>query len=352
MDIKGQHTYAEILSQPAAWANALQAFVALQGELQRAWTALSPVQVVFTGCGSTYYLSQAAASLFQGLTGVPARAYPGSEIALFGPQALTGPSHTLLIAVSRSGTTTETLLAADRFRQLGGQAVWAITCHPASPMAQAADLVLPAVAAQEQSVAQTRSFTSMLLLAQAMTALLAGCQAMLERLGRLPRLLDGLLNRVGDLPRQLGADPGVERLYFLGNGPLYGLANEAMLKTKEMTLSHAEAFHPLEFRHGPMSMVDEHTLVVGLLSDTALAEERRVLRDMQRLGARVLAFVEDGSALDGWLPDYLVELRSGLAEWERGLLDLPLLQHMAYHRALAKGLDPDRPHNLTAVVTL
>jgi glucosamine--fructose-6-phosphate aminotransferase (isomerizing) len=286
------------------------------------------------------------------LTGVPARAYPSSEIVLFGPQALTDPSRTLLVAVSRSGTTTETRLAVDRFRQLGGQAVWTITCYPASPLAQAADLVLPAVAAQEQSVAQTRSFTSMLLLAQAMTAALAGQRAMSERLGWLPQLLDEVVGRAGDLPRQLGGDLGIERIYFLGNGPLYGVANEAMLKTKEMTLSHAEAYHPLEFRHGPMSMVNEHTLVVGLLSDTALAEERRVLQEMQRLGARILAFVEDGSALDGWPPDHLVELRSGLAEWERGLLDLPLLQHMAYHRALAKGLDPDRPHNLTAVVTL
>jgi glucosamine--fructose-6-phosphate aminotransferase (isomerizing) len=211
--------------------------------------------------------------------------------------------------------------------------------------------VLPAVAAQEQSVAQTRSFSSMLVLSLAMAAALAGDDAAAERLRRLPDRLAELLGRVDGPARRLGGDLAVDRLYFLGNGPLYGLANEAMLKTKEMTLSHAEAYHPLEFRHGPMSMVTPQTRVVGLVGDTAAAQEWRVLRDMQALGGRVLALVEDAAALDG-SPYDVVELRSGLPEWERAPLYLPLLQLMAYHRAVAKGLDPDRPHNLTAVVTL
>jgi glucosamine--fructose-6-phosphate aminotransferase (isomerizing) len=175
---------------------------------------------------------------------------------------------------------------------------------------------------------------------------------MLKRLHRLPDVLDGMVDRLGDLPRRLGEDQGIERLFFLGGGPLYGLASEAMLKTKEMSLSYAEAYYPLEFRHGPMSMVNGHTLVVGFLSDTALMEELRVLEDMHELGARTLALVEDGSAFTGWQPDHIVELRSGLDEWERGLLYLPVLQRLAYHRAVARRLDPDRPTHLKAVVKL
>jgi glucosamine--fructose-6-phosphate aminotransferase (isomerizing) len=214
--------------------------------------------------------------------------------------------------------------------------------------------VLVAPDAQEHSVAQTRSFTSMLLLTQALAATLVqeNDEGMLERLHRLPGALEGLANRLGDLPRELGADLGIERLFFLGGGPLHGLANEAMLKIKEMSLSYSEAYYPLEFRHGPMSMVDEHTLVVGFLSDTGLALELHVLEDMDGLGARTLALVEDGSVLAGWRADHVVELCSGLNEWERGPLYLPVLQLMAYHRALAKGLDPDRPHNLEAVVEM
>ena len=125
-----------------------------------------------------------------------------------------------------------------------------------------------------------------------------------------------------------------------------------MLKTKGMSLSYAEAYHPLEFRYGPMSMVDEHTLVVGFLSDSGVAAEFRVLEDMQGLGGRILGLIEDASAFSGWRADHVIELRSGLDEWERGPLYLPLLQRLAYNRAIAKGLNPDRPNNLEAVVEL
>ena len=136
------------------------------------------------------------------------------------------------------------------------------------------------------------------------------------------------------------------------SGPLYGLANEAMLKVKEMSLSHAEAYHFLEFRHGPMSMVDGHTLVVGLVSDTACEHEIRLLQEMEGLGARTFVVVEEVSRLGKWRPSYVAELRSGLGEWERTPLYLPILQRLAYHRAVTKGLDPDHPRHLQAVVDL
>lgn len=350
MTQKGQHTWTEILGQPEAWRSTLEAFTADRAALEDFLNQADFAQVLVVGCGSTHYLAKTAAATLTYRTRIPAHALPSSELWLFPHTA--SPGQALLLAVSRSGTTTETLWALERFREANDGSVLTITCYPESPLAQQADFALMAPNAQEQSVAQTRSFTSMLLLTQALTAVLAHDARMLERLHRLPDALENLVARLGDLPQRLGADLDIERFFFLGGGPLYGLASEAMLKTKEMSLSYAEAYHPLEFRHGPMSMVNEHTLVVGLLSDTSLAEELRVLEDMQGLGARTLALIEDGSAFSSCQPDYTVELHSGLNEWERGPLYLPVLQRMAHHRAMAKGLDPDRPHNLTAVVEL
>jgi glucosamine--fructose-6-phosphate aminotransferase (isomerizing) len=344
------HTWQEILSQPQSWQSTLDGFAADRPALEAFLERADFEQVAVVGCGSTYYLAQCAASTFTHWTGRPARAFPSSEVWLF-PNTIPR-DRWLLLAVSRSGTTTETLRALERFREAVGGPVLTITCYPESPLAQRADFTLAALHAQEQSIAQTRSFTSMLLLAQALTAAMMQNEARLEHLGRLPSLLNDLTDRMGDLPRHLGADLTIERIFFLGAGPLYGVASEAMLKTKEMSLSYAEAYHPLEFRHGPMSMVNEHTLVAGFLSDTGQPEQVRVLKDMKELGARTLALVEDGSALAGWRADDVVELRSGLSEWERVPLYLPPLQLLAYHRALAKGLDPDRPRNLTAVVGL
>jgi glucosamine--fructose-6-phosphate aminotransferase (isomerizing) len=346
----GTHTWQEVISQPQVWESTMAALdanrVALGGFLDRS----DFDQILVVGCGSTHYLAQTAAATLMRRAGIPSQALPASELWLF-PAAFAS-RRTLLLAVSRSGTTTETLWALEQFREAGGGPVLAVTCYPESTLAQRADFALVAPDAQEESVAQTRSFTSMLLLTQALAAVLAGDEGMLERLGRLPHALEAVIERVGELPRRLGEDGSIERLFFLGGGPLYGLASEAMLKTKEMSLSYAEAYYPLEFRHGPMSMVDDHTLVVGFLSDTGLAQELKVLQDMQALGGRTLAFVEDGAAISGWQSDYVVELRSGLDEWERGPLYLPLVQRMAFYRSLHKGLNPDQPTNLTAVVNL
>ncbi|MFH1927903.1 MAG: SIS domain-containing protein [Chloroflexota bacterium] len=343
-------TWEEIRSQPQAWRATLDTFATQKAALESFLRQADFDQILVVGCGSTHYLAQTAAATLSACTGIPSRAFPSSEVLLFPSLVPTG--RTLLLTVSRSGTTTETLWALERFRKEKLGPVLAVTCYLESPLAQQADFSLVTPAGQEQSVAQTRSFTSMLLLTQALVATLARDDEKLERLRRLPDALEDLVARLEDLPQRLGDNQDIERFFFLGGGPLYGLANEAMLKTKEMSLSYAEAYHPLEFRHGPMSMVDEHTLVVGLLSDSGLAEELRVLEDMQGLGGRTLALIEDASAFSGWRADHVIELRSGLDEWERGPLYLPLLQRLAYHRAIAKGLNPDRPHNLTAVVEL
>ncbi len=344
------HTWQEILSQPQTWQSTLDRFAALRPALEGFLKGIDFEQFVVTGCGSTHYLSQSAASTLSQCSGTLARPFPSSEVWLFSDMILAARS--LLLAISRSGTTTETLRAVDLFRRLDAGPILTITCYPDSPLAQQSDFVLAAPDAQEQSIAQTRSFSSMLLLTQSLTAVFAGDDGRLERQRRLPGLLEDLMGRLGDTPRNLGADLTIERIFFLGAGPFYGLANEAMLKMKEMSLSHSEAYHPLELRHGPMSLVDERTLVVGLLSDTGLAEEIRVLQDMEALGARILALVEDDSTFGDWRPAQVVELRSGLSEWERVPLYLPPLQLLAYQRAIAKGLNPDQPHNLTAVVEL
>lgn len=347
---KGSHTWQEILSQPQAWRGTLGAFAIGQAALEEFLNRIEFDQLLVVGCGSTHYLAQAAAATLTGRAGIPARAFPSSELWLFPGTAIMGRA--LLLALSRSGTTTETLRAVERFRETSNEPVLAVTCYPESPLARQADFALVAPDGQEQSVAQTRSFTSMLLFTQALTAALARDEGMLERLHRLPNALEDLVARLGDLPQRLGADQEIERFFFLGGGPLYGLANEAMLKTKEMSLSHAEAYHPLEFRHGPMSIVNERTLVVGFLSDTGLAEEIRVLEEMGALGARTLALADGGLVFSDWRADYVIELLSGLDEWERGPLYLPVIHRLAYHRAVAKGLDPDRPTNLKAVVEL
>jgi len=143
--------------------------------------------------------------------------------------------------------------------------------------------------------------------------------------------------------RQIGENLDFDRFYFLGSGIRYGLACEVNLKMKEMTLTHSEPFHFLEFRHGPMSMVNEKAVVVGLVSDSNFSHEKAVLNEMRDFGGKIVGLADSGAD---------IAFESGLPESVRGVLYLPVLQLMAFYRSLAKGLNPDSPNNLKAVVRL
>jgi glucosamine--fructose-6-phosphate aminotransferase (isomerizing) len=334
------YTYTEITSQTAAWENALAVSLAQASALKTLTGRYD--QVIFTGCGSTYYLSLAGAALYQSLTGVTARAVPGSELLLNTATVMAKGARYLLVAVSRSGTTTETVRAVEKFKREGHGEVVVISNYDTT-LSQFADVNLIIPAGQEQSIAQTRSFASMYVATTALCAIAAGRQDLLEAMSNLPRAGQQLLSQYEGLARQIGENLDFDRFYFLGSGIRYGLACEVNLKMKEMTLSHSEPFHFLEFRHGPMSMAGETAVVVGLLSDQNFEHEQAVLNEMQAKGARILALSESrGDVL----------LASGIPEEVRGVLYLPVLQLMAYYRSLAKGLNPDHPKHLTAVVKL
>ncbi len=329
-------TYDEIKSQTPAWAQALD--LMSSSALPR---AADYGQVIFTGCGSTYYLSLAAAALYQELTGRPARAVPGGEMWLNPPAAPAG-ARTLLIAVSRSGTTTETVKAVERFNSDGYGDVIVISNYHET-LSRMAGLRVIIDRGQEESVAQTRSFASLYVAAAAFCARMAGRGDLLFAMHGLPGAGEALIAKYESQAQEIGENLDFDRFYFLGSGIRYGLACEANLKMKEMTLTHSEPFHFLEYRHGPMSMVNEHTLLAALLSDANRPHEEKVLAEMKVLGASVLSIGES---------DTQVAFGSNIPENGRGVLYLPVLQLVAFYRSLAKGLNPDRPNNLTAVVRL
>lgn len=343
---RGQHTLREIVSQPYGWSKAYEQLVARREEILAAWAGAQPKQIIVTGCGSTHYLAQIAATLFQGLTGVPARGLPASEIALYSNQTLYQPEETLLLAVSRSGTTTETAAAMDKFRSLGGKAIWGITCYPDTPVGQESDFVLLTDMAQEQSIAQTLSFSTMLYSAQGLAAMVGGHD--LSPLGEVPDACMRLIESTYGYATHWGTEPGVERFFFLGSGLRYGVACEAMLKMKEMSITHSEAYHFLEFRHGPKALVDANTMVVGLVGSEHFHHEAAALDEMGQMGGKTLAIVP-GKANAG---DVTVHLPDNLPAWTLPVLYLPVVQSMAHARSMEKGLDPDNPRNLSAVVFL
>lgn len=339
----GVLTRREIESQPLVWTEILSE-VRSRVETLRAFQQSTPVDaVLFTGCGSTYYLSLAAAAIFQALTGLPSRGLPASEIWGNQESAYSSRLRHLLVAVSRSGETSETIAAVKAFKQRGHGDVMTLTCHADSELAQLGAVNMVLSAAQEQSIVQTRAFTALQLGATMLAAIWAHRDDLLEQLGHLPAVAERMMSHCAERIVRLGRDARFDRVYFLGSGARYGLACEASLKMKEMSLSHSEPFHFLEFRHGPMSMANDATLLVGLVSEANSMRERAIMDSMLAQGTTPFTMGER---------DADVAFESGVDAAIRDVLYLPPLQLLAFERALSRGLDPDSPRNLSAVVRL
>ena len=336
------HTWKEIQSQPEAWSSAL----IVMDETLRGVTDLAPArfyrQILFTGCGSTYYLALAAAALTQELTGLLCRAFPASELWL-DPRTSCVEGKSLLVAISRSGETTETLRACASFLDEKRGDLLTLSCYDDKPLAKMGALNIVLSSGQEQSVAQTRAFSTLYLGTVALTCLWADRKDLFASLSSLPEAGRRVLKNYASLAAEVGGDASLDRFYWLGSGPRYGLASELSLKMKEMSLSHSEPFHFMEFRHGPKSMITPSALAVGLRSTQNGLHEAAVLEDVRALGGRVLDIAEDGAQ---------VRFGSGLDETIRNVLYLPVGQSIAFARSISKGLNPDRPTNLESVVRL
>jgi glucosamine--fructose-6-phosphate aminotransferase (isomerizing) len=346
---KGAHTLSEILNQPAAWAETIKQ---VESQTDRITELFEDVdEVVFTGCGSALNVSYAFAPTFQNFTGIKTGVAPAADINFFPDTVFPAEGNTLLVPISRSGSTTETTTAS-KTAQARGIKTLSITCYPDSQLAQMATMACVLEAANEKSVTTTQSLTSMVLCGQVISAIAANRPDYLEQIKALPAIGPQVLDRFQELGRTIAADDAITKFAFVGNGPFYGLARECQLKIKEMVLLPSDSYPVLDFRHGPKSNVDEHMLITLLMSDSARQEEIIFLKDMKDLGGAILTLCDRADSEIESVTDYLVEIGSGLPEFVRDILYMPPVHFVAYYKSLLQGQDPDNPVNLTYWVAL
>ena len=340
----GAFVSEEIASQGRAWAEVIPLVTERAKALQELFRGIE--EVVFTGCGSGLNASLCGASVLQMQTGISARAVPAAEVYLFPSSVLPRGRETLAVLISRSGKTTEVVRALGC---LHGQGIHTlgITCTEGSPLAMESDLALVLTPLVEQAVATTRSLTGMILTTQLVAAIVSRSEAYLDELRRLPEHCQSQMGDFQELGQAIGQRTDLTKYAFVGNGPFFGLAQECQLKVKEMVLLPADAYPLLDFRHGPQSNVDREMLVVAFISDTAPQEETQFLREMKARGGVTWALCDRADDELRACADYLVESRSGLGEFARGVLYMPAVQYMAYYRSLSRGLNPDEPRNLS-----
>lgn len=279
------------------------------------------------GCGTSFYLAQAIAAALNanGFSAVPV---PGNEWTIR-PESYAARKDVTVIAVSRSGESTETVAAA-RASRARGQQVIALSCEPESTLPREADIALVARTHPEEGIVMTSSASLMLLLGLQFAHVPLNLDAIAADASRL---LDEV--RAADL----GFLADRRHIVFLGGGPLHGIAAEGALKLMEMSCTATQVFHPLEYRHGPISLADETVAAVMLYSSDATAEAG-VAAAVSKFGARVIGFGGPGD----------LSFANATPEPLRGITVLPALQLLGEIVARQRGRDTLAPRNLTKVV--
>lgn len=343
------NTYEEIKRQPETWQQTIDVVMGKRGELEQKWASTNPDEVIFIGCGTSYYISITSALTFQEQTGITARAIPASEIFMKPDATFAKNKKTLIVASSRSGNTSEVVRAIEFARDSGLAECLSITSDPESDMAQIAGYTIGLPHIREKSVVMTGTYTNIVLTSQLLAGIVSNDDDFLSELKQIPEIGNRVMPRAEALAKKLGEEPQYTHFIYLGLGAYYGMANEGMLKLKEMTQLFAEAFNPMEFRHGPISVLNENCRVILLSQSELRSYEIEVVNDVRRSGAKTVVI---GDGLDKFESDETFELASGLSDKSRAILYLPLLQYMAYFRTLEMGLNPDKPRNLNQVVVL
>jgi len=345
-------TYNEILSQGDVWQSVLQ-------QLKQGGAAETILQTgnqkaswLFVGCGTSFYLADAAATSWTLLTGEPARAVPGSEVLLYPALTRSDSTDLRVIVISRSGRTSEAVRAAHVLRKKMQIPTIGITCAEKSELEAECDTTLVLKAADEKSTVMTRSFTSMLISLQWTAARRAGNA---EFCSSLQEMAIQFATRIGSLAEYMEAfveRRSFEDYVFLGQGPFHGIAREAALKVMEMSCSYSQSFHTLEFRHGPKAIVTPRTALTFFLSQSGIASEIEVLEEMKELGGVTISICNTANEDIRRASDLILELNLPGDELTQLASHIVPSQLMGFFTGVGKGLNPDQPKNLTRVVVL
>ena len=351
----------EIFEQPTAIADTLEGRLA-HGELHL--TSLRPElldslartrQIHVIACGTSYHAGLVMKYHFEE-NGIPTSVEYASEY-LYRPIAV--PADTLLITLSQSGETADTLAALEKGKQDGRYLDNLAICNvPESALTRAAAHTILTRAGREIGVASTKAFVTQLAVLHLVNAIIAELQGRAysrERLAafdRLPRELHDILALEPAIAQAAKSLEHRHGCLYLGRGENYPLAAEGALKLKELAYIHAEAHPAGELKHGPLALVDEHMPVIALIKHDALAEKViSNLEVVQARGGRLILFADDRVALEGFPGAQIIRLGQ-LDDLTAAIASIIPLQLFAYHVALLKGTDVDQPRNLAKSVTV
>lgn len=315
-------------------------------------------RICVIACGTAMHAGLVGKSLIQAMIGIHVDVVMASEFMYNDPVV---DKETLVIAISQSGETIDTLEALKFARKCGSPSISIVNVKGAS-IARASEYVIYTNAGPEIAVASTKAYTTQLAVLYLITARMAMARGLwseqelsdyVKELSRVPKVMEEVLTRKEEIHRLAGTILNAKDVFMIGRGLDYSILLEGSLKLKEVSYIHSEAYASGELKHGTIALITEDTPVVAVVTQDKLkSKELSNIREVQSRGARVLLLIKENEVLED---DERFANVFRLPVMEDAFMVMPasvVLQLIAYFVSLDKGLDVDKPRNLAKVVTV
>ena len=352
----------EIHEQPKAVRDTLASAIQ-DGQIQYDKLGLTPQElgdlnaVYIVGCGSAYHVGVTAQYVLEDLARIPVRVELASEFRYRTPLL---PEKTLVIIISQSGETADSLAALRQAKQYGASTL-AIVNVVGSTIAREADHVFYTLAGPEIAVATTKAYSTQLAASYVLAIALAKARGtlteedaagMIGELETLPDKIEKLLENKERIQWFASKQVAAKDIFFIGRGIDYAISLEGSLKMKEISYIHSEAYAAGELKHGTISLIEPNTLVVGILTQQDLYEKTLSnLLECKSRGAYLMALTCNGNYSIEDSADFVIYIPKTDPHFAASLGVIPL-QLLGYYVSVAKGLDVDKPRNLAKSVTV
>lgn len=314
-------------------------------------------KIFIVACGSAYHTGVTAKYIFEKLARIPVEVDLASEFRYRDPIL---PENTLVVIVSQSGETADTL-AALRLAKEKGVRTLGIVNVVGSSIAREADNVMYTWAGPEIAVATTKAYSTQLIAQYLLAMKFAKVRgtvsqndfdAMIQSLERLPEQISLLLSHKENVQRFANRYLAAEHVFFIGRGIDYAISMEGSLKLKEISYIHSEAYAAGELKHGTISLIEDGRLVVAVLTQPELYKKTiSNIQEVKTRGAFVMAVTTVGNTEVEKVADYVVYLPETNPIFANSLAIIPL-QLFGYYVSIGRGLDVDKPRNLAKSVTV
>ena len=353
----------EIHEQPKAVQDTINSYIGADGKIDLGVSGITDEKIAsitdinIVACGSAYHVGIAAQYIFEDLVRVPVRVELASEFRYRKP--ILSP-HTLVIVISQSGETADSLAALREAKELGVKTMSVVNVVGSS-IARESDYVCYTMAGPEIAVATTKAYSTQLVMSYILAIKFGQVKGlvsdekvgeMIRELQTLPAKIQRLLDDKERIQWFASKFANARDIFFIGRGIDYAISLEGSLKMKEISYIHSEAYAAGELKHGTISLIEDGTLLVGVLTQSALYEKTvSNMVECKSRGAYLMGLTSYGNYNIEDTADFTVYIPRTDEHFTPTLAVIPL-QLMGYYVSCAKGLDVDKPRNLAKSVTV